>query len=523
MRRVSIALLLAMFVLDARGQTRIASDVEIRQMEEEAARAGTFDAKVAVRVNLGELRNERNEPAAAKAEFEKALQIALVERTDAHRERAFGRYALACAWSGLALAGLRRGPESFAILEEAVRFGADSPGIWNLYSVAMFRLDRSDKAIGAARMSVSAAERNLGARSSVRELLELNVHRFALAQGLLNSKQPETQEAERILLKITESLESEKLESVRKSISKREAFEIVVAPSTESGIYLATYNRAHISLATLYESIGQAGKARGEYQAVLRRRSDESVALAGLARLATDPKERDRYLIQSLDANPFAADVVDAYQRLVQSGAASPAAATGSVGSRIRLAIQQIHGRDFRRARATLDALMSAHPNNNVLLTIFARAAVRSGDVATARATMLKIGDPVSRSEIARELRLPSAARPSFLDDGEREILDPSEAELRFVLSLFVSNTISAEDRATLDRVEFSGSASFDADAFESGAMNDVPFRFQAPARFRGIAATDRKLRVTYRILGATTVDDRDALLLEPIRAEVEK
>jgi hypothetical protein len=94
------------------------------------------------------------------------------------------------------------------------------------------------------------------------------------------------------------------------------------------------------------------------------------------------------------------------------------------------------------------------------------------------------------------------------------------------VLSLFAGNAISAEDRATLDKEEFSSSAMFDApdgEAFARGSMQNVPFRFQNPARFKGIAASVRKLHMVYRILGATTLDGRDALLIEPLRAEVEQ
>src|SRR5687767_2596284 len=226
-------------------------------------------------------------------------------------------------------------------------------------------------------------------------------------------------------------------------------------------------------LAALYESRSLVDEARREYQAVVSRRSDEAAALAGLARLTSDPKERDRYLIQSLDANPFAADVVDAYERHVESGDASAAAAGGSVGSRIRLAIQQTHDRDFRRARQTLESLLKAHANNDVLLSLLARAALQSGA---------------------------SSARPWFLDEPVSLVTDPSEAELRTVLSLFAGNELSAADRATLDQEEFSSSARFDApdgEAFARGTMSGVPFRFQSPTRFRGITSAGKPLRLT--------------------------
>ena len=482
------ATIVAVFLaVAAHGQTRIATDIEIRHMEEEARRASSFEGRVTARVNLGELRSERNESAAAQREFETALQIARDERDDARRDRDLSRYALACGWSGVALGRLDRGIEAFAVFEEATRYAADSAGLWNLYSVAMYRLGFNEKAIGAARMSVAAAERKLAPRPAVRDLLELNVHRLALAIGLLEGG--DTDEAEKILRGITESLDSDAFHSLRKSLGKREEFQIVTAPTTDSGIYLTTFNRAHMRLAALYENNGLVEEARREYQAVVSRRTDEAAALAGLARLESDPKERDRFLIQSLDANPFAAAVVDAYERHVESGDASPAAASGSVGSRLRLAIQQIHDRDFRRARQTLEALLKAHANNDVLLSLLARVALESG-----------------------------SGRPSFLDEPASPVTDPSEADLRAVLSLFARNELSAADRAALDQLEFSSSARFD-EASQSGTMSGVPFRFQTPTSFRSVTSAAR-LRLTYRILGATTVEGRDALLIEPVRAE---
>jgi tetratricopeptide (TPR) repeat protein len=525
MKRATVLLFLA---LAAHAQTRIASDIEIRQMEEDVRRALDFDTRVAAHVNLGELRRERNESAAAQREYETALQLARKERDDARRDHHIQRYALACSWSGVALAGLGRGVEAFAVLEEGVRYAADLPGVWNLYSVAMFRLGRPEKAIGAARMSVNAAERKTGLwAANVRELIELNVDRYALAEGLLDGGDAtDAGEAEQLLRRITQSLEGDAFQALRKDVGKREEFQIVAAPTTESGMYLSIFNRSHMRLAELYEKGGSVEKARREYQAVVARRSDEPAALAGLARLASDAKERDRYLIQSLDANPFAMDVIDDYERHVASGTASPATTSGSVGARIRLAIQQIHDRDFRRARETLKALLTSHPNNDVLLSLVARAELQSGDATAAQAAMASIADPTLRADAKRMLRSMPADHPWFLAKPVSRVVDASESDLRVVLSLFAANKISAGDRATLDREELSSRVMFDApdgDAFARGTMSNVPFRFQNPTRFNGIASAARPLRMIYRILGATTVDGRDALLIEPVSAVVEE
>jgi len=491
MRRAGVVAAMVL-ALGARAQTRIASDVEIRELEEAARGAADFDTKVAAQISLGELRKERNEPAAEQRDLLAALQLARNERDDARRDHHLPRYAVACAWSGIALAGLGRGAEAFAVLEEAVRYAADTSGIWNLYSVAMFRLARPEKAIGVARISIDAGERKMAARSTIRGHLDLNVSRFALAQGLLDAgAETAAGEAGDLLRAITESLESDAFASLRKTLERREEFQIVAAPKTESGTWLAMFQRSHLRLAQLYELDGLEEKALREYQAVVTRRSDEPSALAGLARLASDPKERDRYLIQSLDANPFAGDVIAEYEDHVKSGEASPAGVSGSVGSRVRLAIQQIHDHDFRRARETLAALIAQHPGNDVLQSLLERA-------------------------------VPAAERPSFLSKPVELVPDPLEWELRAVMSLFADDKLSPADQATLDRTRFSGKATFEGEAFEHGTMRGVSFRFQQPVQFEGIAPTHRRLRLVYRILGATAVDGRDALLIEPLRAEVD-
>jgi hypothetical protein len=275
---------------------------------------------------------------------------------------------------------------------------------------------------------------------------------------------------------------------LRKDVGKEEDFQVVTAATTENGTYLTTFNRSHMRLAELYEKHGAAEKARTEYRAVLTRRSDEPMALAGLARLATDPKERDRYFIASLDANPFAPEVIDDYETFVGTGNASPATGN-SAGARMRLALQQLHDHDDRRAQATLQSLLDAHPNNDVLQALIKRTQVTS--------------------------------RPWFLTSPVKTVSGPTEWDLRAVLGLLAANELSPADLAALDQTEFTSEAKFDGDGLEHGMLQNVPFKFQSAVKFKGIDPTSKHLRVTYRILGATTVNDRDALLVEPIRAEV--
>jgi hypothetical protein len=83
------------------------------------------------------------------------------------------------------------------MFEEAVRYAPDSAGIWNNYSVAMSRLGKIPKSTGAARVSVAAGERTVGPTPG--DLLRLNVSRFTLAQGLLNSRDEEEKDEGKML------------------------------------------------------------------------------------------------------------------------------------------------------------------------------------------------------------------------------------------------------------------------------------------------------------------------------------
>jgi tetratricopeptide (TPR) repeat protein len=523
MKRAALAAAL-LVALGAQAQTRIASGIEIRQMEEAAAYGEDSGSRVAAYISLGDLRLERNELALGQRAYDAALKLATEERADAWKVRDLKRYALACSWIGVAHGRLGHGVEAFAILEEAARYAGDSRGTWNTYSVAMYRLGELEKAIGTARIAVALSERATRGRAPERALLELTFDQFSLAQALLErDRDGDSEEAEKILLAIAVLLESDRLRGLRKRVAEREEFEVISAPTTDSGMYLAIFNRAHMRLAWLYEKRGALEKAASEYKTVLSRRTDEPMALGGLARLAVTAEERDRYLILSLDANPFADDIVADYVDHVASGKASPATPAGSVGSVVRTAIQQIHARDVRHARETLRPLLAAHPNNDVLRSLLARAEIESGDLDAARAVAATIRSAPLRARIENMIRQRSP-RPLFLDQPAERVADPSEHELRAVVRLFAGNKLTAEDRAVLDRTELSSVATFAAgegEMFERGTIARVPFRFQTGVSFRGIPAGTRTLRIVYRILGATTLDGEDALLLEPLRAEV--
>ena len=83
--RSPVAVLLLFMAPPLAAQTRIASDFEIQQMEQQIARWHDFVSQLSGHFNLGDLRLTRNENALARAEYAKALQLAADERLAARR------------------------------------------------------------------------------------------------------------------------------------------------------------------------------------------------------------------------------------------------------------------------------------------------------------------------------------------------------------------------------------------------------------------------------------------------------
>jgi HAMP domain-containing protein len=155
--------------------------------------------------------------------------------------------------------------------------------------------------------------------------------------------------------------------------------------------------------------------------------------------------------------------------------------ANASGGTPMQRALQQLERGETRAARETLDALLAKFPQNETL-----RGLRREADAA-------------------KTIALPSPA--------------PNATELRALLDAF--ERLAPEQRVALDAMTFTSDVVFDGNAgttFASGTIDGVPFRFSQPTVFAGTFGAQSRL--TYRILGVTRADDRDALLLEPVRLE---
>ncbi|MBV8518319.1 MAG: hypothetical protein JO197_13055 [Acidobacteria bacterium] len=474
MRRVLLLLALSSSLL---AESRIASDFELAQMEKQLATAHGFEAQLSGHANLGDVRAARNEPSLASREYRTAYDLAARERLDARRDAQLARYATATSYAALAAAKLHRDAEAFAFAEEAVRYASDDAETWNLYASAMRILGYPRKAVSAARNAVTLAKKPL----------DVAVDQYALATALLDSG--ESAEAETLLVKLTESLRSERFASLRNDVARQESFEIYSSAHGDVAAYVSLLNRAQLRLARLYEERGRNELARRTYERVLDARSDDATALAGLARLATSSDERERRFAEAFEANPFDRELVAQYRAFLHSSARATPASNGSTGSEVRRAIAQLVRGESRAARETLDALLAKFPANETLRTLRVEAEHANASIAA----------------------LPSP--------------NPTAAELRALRDGY--DALAPEQRVALDAMTFTSLATFESaqvanaqTTLASGTIYGVAFRFSEPTIFAGTFDTSAPLRLTYRILGVTRAGDEDALLLEPVRVE---
>ena len=478
------ALLLIALALPLSAQQRIASDFEIEQMQKQLASSRGFEAQLSGRLNLGDVRAARNELSLARAEYAKALDLAERERLDARRDSSLSRYANATGYAALAHAKLGREASAFALLEETLRYASDDAETWNLYASAMRILGHPKKAVSAARNAVAIA----------RKPLDVAVYQHALATALIDAGQED--EAERLLAQLVQSLRSRDFETLQREVARSESFEIYSSARGDVAAYVSLLNRAQLRLAALYERRGDLDRAREQYEHVLDARSDDVTALAAIARLARTDEERERRYAEAFDANPFSMQLVREYQRYLSSRSGAPASSPADAGA------SRAPARVAARDAATSAAGTAALPYQmRAALNALAR-----GELRTARAILDELLAKFPANETLKTLR------------REAESTTVTLTDLRALLQNF--ERLTPDQLATLDQKTFTGIARFEGTVFESGTIDDVPFRFSEATRFAGTFDITKPLRLTYRILGVTRSGDADALLLEPLRLE---
>lgn len=481
-------LLLAATTLQAQ-QTRIASDFEIAQMEAQLARSKDFVSQLSARLNLGDLRTARNERTLAAREYQSALALAQNERVRARRESDLTQYANATAYAAVASAKLGSRGESVALADEALRYESGSAKTWNLTASAYTLVALDAKAVSAARNAVVIAEADLARSGSVANRLDLAVYRHALASSLVAMHR--SNEAERILTDLAAELDGPAFEGIRREVARSESFEVYSTARGDAAAWLSLVNRVNLRLASLLE-VRDVAAAKARYRRVLQSRSDDPAALTALARLAASASERQELFANAFDANPFSLPLIRSYQVALGNGLADSPQGE-SPGAMVRRAILAASRGERRAARTTLESLQRRFPDNQTLAQLLAEAT-------------------------------PADPAPEFLSGSATHVV-ATAAQLGALLDLLADDRLTSAQRGALDRIELTANATL-ADSTASGEtttasrglIETTPFRFAQPTAFRGTFPAS--VALTFRVLGATTIDGKDALLLEPLRME---
>ncbi len=518
---IGMAMILAVVVASPRAALaqRPTSDFEIATAEKNLAGATTYHDRVAALLNLGDLRAERMEMDAARANYRAADAAARTASTEARRRSDLEGYALATAYRGVALAKLGSAEEAFGALEESLRYEADSAAVWNHYASAMFVLDLPAKAAAAARNAVLLQEEKSALSPSAAALLDLAIYRYALAGALIRSDRASA-EAAAILASIAALLDSGRLEPIRRRIAREEGFEVFTFVRDDAAAWLSLYNRSLLRLGGIREAQGDPAGARAAYERVLQRRSDDAAALAALARLGGATAERERLFAESFAANPWSPSTILDYETYAAGGAPEPEPRGGPVQRAVWLIAR---GRGTE-ARPIVERLAAENRGNAAIHYLEARIALTTGDLP--RAENLALPQPF-RSAIEKERAVRSAQRAAaermipLLSSGAPVAAD--RALLEELLALLADRDAAALLRANLDQAAFTSLARMDPPArsgegvtvFNSGSIDGLPFRFSVPTAFRGEFAGEQ-LRIGYRITGA----DGATLLVEPLGIE---
>lgn len=529
MKRAALATLLVLAPMAGWSQSgTIASDFEIASVRRQLEREKSPLKQIAGRLNLGDVFLSRSESAAAREEYQAARSLAMTMRQKSRLESDMSGYATATGYLGLAEAKLGNDGEAFDALEESVRFSGDSPKTWNLYASAMTILNRPGKAIAAARNAVAIAERAEEQGPSPSNTLDTNIYRYALASALLRTDRLSGQAAT-LLEKVISSLAGETFDEVRLEVQQQEKFEVLSTTDSDAASYLSVLNRSRLRLARLYEDRGAMDQARAVYQSVLVERSDDSGALSGLARLET--ANRSESFADAFEANPFSIDLIDQYESFL-SGNPSPSDPTGdrdgeTPGALMRRALRSLSMNRHDQVLPILDTLESRFPRNDVISYLRARSYFASGQ--TERANQIRkqlASSPHLASRLSKEIDESSAVVPTFLDGTAAEaVTDPAEKDLLALLALLNRQKLSDRQRQHLDAITFESLARVEAVAvsdgqstFGGGLIGKIPFTFMAPVTFQLSVAAGEPVRLMYRILGVTRIDDVNGLLVEPVR-----
>jgi len=495
---------------------RTGSDFELEALEKKLETARESLELIAIHLNFGDIYTSRSQRSDAVASYSLARSTAALLRKRSRAQSDLTLYATATAYEGLSLAKLGRSHESFDRFEESLRYLGDSAKIWNLYSSAMLLDGRPEKASSLATAAVRIAEVEATSNPAPRTHLDLEIYRYALASAQASTSNKVA--ALDTLREVASNLDRPIFESIRNTVDREEKFEIYSSVRGDADAFVSLFNRVHLRIGKLREERNESLLAREAYERVLTLRSDDPSALAALARLGTT--DRANSFARAFEANPFSFELISSYRQYLSDGgsAASPSATRGGD---VRRVVEQLEQNKHRDAEAGSAKLLVEAPQNDGAKYLRLLVLVERGAADEARGVLedLPAGSREAR-EIRRRLDETSDTSLAFLDFA----VTPhraSASELIAVLRALRDETVTAGQSRKLDALSFTNSlelSEVEPGAIEtsvtSGEIENVPFSFGRAVRFQGRFVGSSTLE--YQIVGATVVDGRDALLLEP-------
>jgi hypothetical protein len=466
---------------------RSTTDFEIAALEKDIATARDSVARSAARLNLGDLLASRGKLSEARILHRTALADLTASSHRAREDGDLASYARALAYSGLAQAKLGDRGASIRTFEEVMRYGSNSDVLWNLRASAMSVLAEHSRAAAASRNAISLAT----------DPLDLNVYRYALASALAARRDTgDVVEAEKILRALLDDLNSARFERIRREAANAERFEVLSAARGDAATWVSLQNRARLRLAALLEASGRREEAAQEYRTILAIRDDDSVALAGLARV-TGGEDRSRIFEASFEANPFSPRLLAQYEQFLREGGNGSVPSKSSDGAAMRGAIRDFVDGRYSRAMETLVDLQEKHPTVTVIAEL--------------------------KRRIEQEAAEPMPI-PGFLRSGS-SASETGDADLRLLMRLLRADRLDQEIRASLDRTVLESVARFDAvgngpagtTTLAGGMIGSIPFRFPSPTAFAGTFDTAETLLLRYRVAGLSEIEGREVLVLDPV------
>lgn len=520
----AILILLSTLAATARGaEDRGSIDFNIAKAERSLRAARNDVFRAAAHITLGDLLVGRSQTADADSHYSTALKLARAGATEARKDGNLRRYSEAVAYAGLAAAKRGHAAEAWDAFDEAMRYGSDWPHLWSLKTSAMLTLNLREKAMAAARSGAIVAEALVAKDESRSARLDLLTARYSLSSVLSGSaERAEQDEAVKLLESVIHDLRGTPFDALRREATRLESFETLSSSTTDVDSYVSLLHRSRIRLVRLYLETDRRAEARAELRKLLAERSDDPDVLALSAMIADDAGARATALGDALEANPFSFDLVRKYEVALAGRPVIVGNSTASDGEKVRAALQSYGQAAYERSLSLTRALLASYPANDTLLYLEARALHALGKTAEAAASLGRIKAARIRAAV-NEIVVAGSAQPLLLRRG-RDIADPTAAELRELLRSWSS--LTSEQRVSLDGIEFSAAAQFDAGNSDaavgttvliSGRIDGVPFRFASPTTFRGEFALADPLRLQFRIASVSEEDSAAVLILEAI------